>query len=231
MKYLSPWRSLTHSKLKICAFHGQSPGNCQEWDTYKEICPREFPARGQMTSAERGWVSDHETQNCFDQTQRHCPFHGTASGIPKERTSKKSTKSLQDNHPSTSTTSVVTMPDYEWSHQKGSSPPPPPAPALCVLCLVTQSCPTLCDPMDCSPPGSSVHGDSPGKNTGVGCHALLQGIFPTWGSNPDLLHCWQIIHCLSHQGSPKGTQNPNQRVGREGKVKNKRCQPHDLPTL
>ena len=36
----------------------------------------------------------------------------------------------------------------------------------------------LCDPMDCSPPGSSVHGDSPGKNTGMGCHALLQEIFP-----------------------------------------------------
>ena len=43
--------------------------------------------------------------------------------------------------------------------------------------------------MDCSPPGSSVHGDSPGKNTGVGCHALLQGIFPTQESNPGLLHC------------------------------------------
>ena len=43
---------------------------------------------------------------------------------------------------------------------------------------VTQSCPTLCDPLDCSPPGSSVHGDSPGKNTGVGCHTLFQGIFP-----------------------------------------------------
>ena len=41
-----------------------------------------------------------------------------------------------------------------------------------VLCLVVQLCPTLCDPMDCSLPGSSVHGDSPGKNTGVGCHAL-----------------------------------------------------------
>ena len=41
------------------------------------------------------------------------------------------------------------------------------------LCLVVQLCPTLCDPMDCSPPGSSVHGDSPGKNTGVGCHAFL----------------------------------------------------------
>ena len=43
-----------------------------------------------------------------------------------------------------------------------------------------QLCLTLCDPMDCSPPGSSVHGDSPGKNTGVGWHALLQGIFPSW---------------------------------------------------
>ena len=40
------------------------------------------------------------------------------------------------------------------------------------LCLVAQSCSTLCDPMDYSPPGSSVHGDSPGKNTGVSCHAL-----------------------------------------------------------
>ena len=68
-------------------------------------------------------------------------------------------------------------------------------------CLVTQSCPTLCDPMDCSPPGSSVHGDSPGKNTGVGCHALFQGIFPTQGSNPGLLHCRWILYCLSHQGS------------------------------
>ena len=52
---------------------------------------------------------------------------------------------------------------------------------MSVLCLVAQSCPTLCDPMDCSPPGSSVHRDSPGKNTAVGCHALLQGIFPTQG--------------------------------------------------
>ena len=47
-----------------------------------------------------------------------------------------------------------------------------------------QLCPTLCDPVDCSPPGSSVHGiDSPGKNTGVGCPALLQGIFLIQGSN------------------------------------------------
>ena len=43
-------------------------------------------------------------------------------------------------------------------------------------CLVPQSCPALCDPVDCSLPGSFVHGDSPGKNTGVGCHALLQGL-------------------------------------------------------
>ena len=44
-----------------------------------------------------------------------------------------------------------------------------PEPMLCCAKL----CLTLCDPMDCSPPGSSVHGDSPGKNTGVGCHARL----------------------------------------------------------
>ena len=51
---------------------------------------------------------------------------------------------------------------------------------LCaVLCLVAQACPTLCDSLDCSLPGSSVHGDSPDKNTGMGCHALLQVIFPT----------------------------------------------------
>ena len=60
------------------------------------------------------------------------------------------------------------------------------SPPLCAHCLVAKSCPTLCDPMDCSPPGSSVHGDSPGKNAGVGCHSLLQGIFPTQGLNPSL---------------------------------------------
>ena len=54
-----------------------------------------------------------------------------------------------------------------------------------------QLCPTLCNPMDCSLPGSSVHGESPGENTGVGCHALLQGMFPIQGSNLCLL-------CLLH---------------------------------
>ena len=54
--------------------------------------------------------------------------------------------------------------------------------------LVVQSCPTFCDSMGCSPPGSSIRGDSPGKDTGVGCHALLQGIFPAQGSHPGLLH-------------------------------------------
>ena len=68
--------------------------------------------------------------------------------------------------------------------------------------LATQSCPPLCDPMDCSPPGSSVHGDSPSRNTGVGSHAFLQGILPTQGSNPGLPDCRQILYCLSHQGSP-----------------------------
>ena len=70
-----------------------------------------------------------------------------------------------------------------------------------VLGLVTQSCPTLCDPMNLSPPGSSVHGDSPGKNTGVGCRALFQGFFPTQESNPDLPHCRRILNHLSQQNT------------------------------
>ena len=67
---------------------------------------------------------------------------------------------------------------------------------MCMLCAQSlQSCLTLCDPMDRSPPGSSVHGDSPARNTEVGCHALLQGIFPTQGSNPGLQHCrWILYH-------------------------------------
>ena len=59
-----------------------------------------------------------------------------------------------------------------------------------------------CNPMDCSLPGSSVHGIFPGKNTGVGCHFLLQGIFLTQGLNPSPLYCKQILYRLSYQGSP-----------------------------
>ena len=76
-----------------------------------------------------------------------------------------------------------------------------PAQSPRVLCSVVQSCPTL-RPMDCSPPGSSVCGDSPGKNTGVGCHVLLQGIFPTQGLNPGLRHCRRVLYHLSHRRSP-----------------------------
>ena len=72
-----------------------------------------------------------------------------------------------------------------------------------VLSLVTQSCPTLCNLKDYSPPGSSVHGNSPGKSTGMGCQALLQGIFSTHGSNPGLPPFRQILYHLNHQGSPR----------------------------
>ena len=58
------------------------------------------------------------------------------------------------------------------------------SPLSCVLCLVAEWRPTLCDPMDCSLSGCSVHADSPGKNTGVGWHAVLQGIFPTQKDEP-----------------------------------------------
>ena len=66
---------------------------------------------------------------------------------------------------------------------------------------VAQLCPTLCNPMDCSLPGSS-HGIFQARmNTAVGCYYLLQRIFPTQGSNPGLPHCRQMLYHLSHQGS------------------------------
>ena len=68
------------------------------------------------------------------------------------------------------------------------------------LCLVTQSCPTLWDPVDCSLPGPSVHGILWARI--VGNHSLLPGIFPTQEVNPGLLHCRRIIYLLSHQESP-----------------------------
>ena len=74
--------------------------------------------------------------------------------------------------------------------------------ALRPCAQLLQSCPALCNPMDCSPPGFFVYGDSSGKNTGMGCHALLQGIFPTQGLNSSIPHCSQILYHLSHHGSP-----------------------------
>ena len=79
---------------------------------------------------------------------------------------------------------------------------------VCVFVWVAQLCPTLCDPMNCSPPGSFVHGDSPGKNTGVGCHVFLQGIFPTQGSNPGLLHCRQILYQWATREAQFSTWQP-----------------------
>ena len=79
----------------------------------------------------------------------------------------------------------------------------------CFSFALTQSCPTLCDPMDCSLPDSSVHvvlvgyspWDFPSKSTGVVCHFLLQGIFPTQGVNLGLPPCRQMLYHLSYQGS------------------------------
>ena len=65
-----------------------------------------------------------------------------------------------------------------------------------------KSCLTLCDPMDCSLPRLLCPWDFSGKNTGVGCHFLLQEIFPMKGLNPGLLHCRQMLYRLSHQENP-----------------------------
>ena len=59
--------------------------------------------------------------------------------------------------------------------------------------------------MDCSPPRLLGPWDFPGMSTGVGCHFLLQGIFPNQGSNTGLPHCRQMLYHLSYQGSPTKT--------------------------
>ena len=78
---------------------------------------------------------------------------------------------------------------------------------------VVQSCPILCNPMDCSPPGSFLHPwDFPGKNTGVGCHFLLQGIFLTQESKPGLPRCRQTLYHLSHPWKKHLYYFPSNRV-------------------
>ena len=92
------------------------------------------------------------------------------------------------------------------------------------LSQITQSYPTLCDPMVCP-------WDSPGKHTGVGCHAFLQESFPTQGSNPSLPHCRQILHHLSYQGSPPLFKNVRTMKCKEtgGMFLNKRHWRHNSP--
>ena len=65
--------------------------------------------------------------------------------------------------------------------------------------LIAQVCPTLCEPTDCSPPGSSVHGVLQARIL-EWVPSLLQGIFLTQGWKPTLLHCRQILYGLSHPG-------------------------------
>ena len=72
-----------------------------------------------------------------------------------------------------------------------------------------QSCLTLCNPMNCSSPGSSVRGILQARN--LDCHALLHRIFPTQGSNPGLLHCRHILYYLSHQRSPLSPQRKSKQ--------------------
>jgi len=73
--------------------------------------------------------------------------------------------------------------------------------------------------MDCSPPGSSVRGDFPDKNTGVGYHALLQGIFPTQGLNPGLPHCGRILLLIFKTVSLKSVGGRGPREKRLTKLK------------
>ena len=89
--------------------------------------------------------------------------------------------------------------NYEETQAFGSSPNND----LCYCWLVAKSCPTLCNPMDYSQPGSSVHEISQARILEWVANALLQGIFPTQGTNPYLLHCRRILY---HWATGEGQQ-------------------------
>ena len=72
-----------------------------------------------------------------------------------------------------------------------------------VLCLVIQSCLTLCDPMDCSPPGSSVIGTLQARILEWVAISSSREIFPNQGLNSSLPLCRRILYRLSHQGNPE----------------------------
>ena len=79
---------------------------------------------------------------------------------------------------------------------------------------VAQSCPTVCNPMNCSLPGSSVHGILQARI--LECSSsLLLGIFPTQGLNPGFLHCRWILNHLSHQGSPTMTNLDSKQIKKQ----------------
>ena len=102
---------------------------------------------------------------------------------------------------------------------------------------VTQSCPTLSDPMDCSPTRVFCPWNSPSKNTGMGSHSLLQGIFPTQGSNLGHLHCKWILYLLSHQDEVRDVprrmyqEEWNQPEDQGRKVKSESEVAQSCPTL
>ena len=80
---------------------------------------------------------------------------------------------------------------------------------------VAQLCPTLCDPMDCSLPGASVHGIFQAIVLEWITISFSRGTFPIQGSNPGLPHCGQTLYCLSHQGSQgvcKGCEDPTSAI-------------------
>ena len=132
----------------------------------------------------RGWNSNNR-RRC--QQQSSLPL-GITSVSPLQASRLKCGNPLQ----------TLLCEPFDWIQMASLSFPPLREGCCAVLSKSLRSCPTLWDPMDCSLPGSSVHGDSPGKNTGVGYapppHALLQGIFPTEGLNLGLL---PLLHWLA----------------------------------
>ena len=94
--------------------------------------------------------------------------------------------------------------------------------------LVAQSCPTLCDPMHCSSRALLSMG-FPRRDNGVSSHSILQGSFLTQGLNPGLLHCRQILYCLSYQGGSPFVEWSHQAQVNMGQVEGAESLTHPSP--
>ena len=156
-----------------------------------------FAEKKDQRTCEGSWIQSH-VQGSF----RH--MHGSVSskvGVLVSSVQWTSKKAIEGwGHWPRCSLEETQHPDSDWLSLRPVTPGKDSHPGSVrqVTLFVPQLYPTLCNLMDCIPPGSSPW-DSPGKNTGVGGHSLLQGIFPTQGSNLDLLHCSQIPYHLARR--------------------------------
>ena len=163
------------------------------WSRGKDSRLRRQEARFNLWS---GNLIPHANTESWHGTTKQCLVMQVSPGAAKQK--QKMKKQRESSHGAAPTIPLRAPPGILKDHSAPARGTIWVKTAMCV-CWVAQSCLTLGKTFQ------TVRGDSPGKNTGVGCHALLGRIFPIQGLNPGLPHCRLVLYQLSYQGSPKMT--------------------------